>query len=154
MGRADKPPDGSVRTEQPLFLGILRVAEVFARSLSETLKPFRLTLSQYNVLQALRHTNPEGLGCREVGERLRSRDPDITRLLDRLELRGFISRHRLRPDRRIVRAQITQQGLELLKTIDDLVGKLQARHLSHLGPRQLDAFSALLKSLKVTTEST
>jgi DNA-binding MarR family transcriptional regulator len=129
-----------------VFVGILRVAEAFTNSLAETLKPFQLTLSQYSVLQALRHTEPEGLGCREVGERLRSRDPDITRLLNRLEARGFISRRRERPDRRVVRAQITERGRALLKTIDRLVGRLQARHLGHLGARKLSALRALLEA--------
>ena len=74
-------------------------------------------------------------GCREVGERLRSREPDITRLLDRLEARGFITRRRERPDRRVVRAQITDQGLQMLRDLDTHVAALHARHLGHLGPR-------------------
>jgi DNA-binding MarR family transcriptional regulator len=86
--------------EHDVFHGILRMAEVFSRALSEILQPFRLTLSQYNVLQALRHTGSEGLTCGEVSERLSTRDSDITRLLDRLELLGFVARRRERPDRR------------------------------------------------------
>jgi DNA-binding MarR family transcriptional regulator len=146
MSPADKGRDRIVPAEQHVFQDILRVAEVFARSLSETLKPFRLTLNQYSVLQALRHTSPEGLGCREVAKRLLSREPDVTRLLDRLELRGFISRQRSRPDRRVVRAQLTRQGMQLLKTLDELVGKLHVQHLGHLSSRKLDTFSALLKA--------
>src|SRR5437016_13891738 len=78
--------------EQHVFLGILRVAETFTRSLTEMLRPFRLTLSQYSVLQALRHTETAGLKCREVADRLISRDPAIPRLLHRLGGPGF--RHR------------------------------------------------------------
>src|SRR5688500_219178 len=85
--------------EHYVFLGILRMAEVFSRALSEILEPFRLTLSQYNVLQTLRHTSSEGLTCGEVSKRLSTRDSDITRLLDRLELLGFVARRRERPDR-------------------------------------------------------
>lgn len=133
-------------TTQDVFLGVLQLAGVLTHGLSDTLKPFRLTLAQYNVLLALRRTEPDGLGCREVGERLVSRDPDITRLLDRLEVRGFVSRHRERPDRRVVRAQITRQGLELLEKLDELTEKLRVRHLGHLGPRQLEAFKALLEA--------
>ena len=141
-----------VRTEAPehdVFFGILRMAEVFARALSEILEPFRLTLSQFNVLQNLRDTASKGLTCGEVGERLSTRDPDITRLLDRLELLGFVARRRERPDRRVVRTHITEQGTAVLKAIDKLVGELQSRHLGHLGPKKLSTFSALLQSAAI-----
>src|SRR5947207_14896054 len=96
--------------EQHVFLGILRVAETFTRSLTDMLRPFRLTLSQYSVLQALRHTETDGPKCREVGDRLITRDPDITPLADRPEGRGFIRRRRDGPARRGLRAQNTEQG--------------------------------------------
>jgi DNA-binding MarR family transcriptional regulator len=126
------------------------LAEVFSRALSDILQPFRLTLSQYNVLQTLRGTGSEGLTCGEVSERLSTRDSDITRLLDRLELLGFIARRRERPDRRVVRTQITEQGTGVLDAVDKLIGELQLRHLGHLGPKKMSAFSALLKSAAVT----
>jgi DNA-binding MarR family transcriptional regulator len=113
------------------------------------LQPFRLTLSQYNVLQILRHAGSEGLTCGEVSDRLATRDSDITRLLDRLELLGFVARRRERPDRRVVRTQITEQGTGVLNAVDRLVGELQVRHLGHLGPKKLGAFSALLRSAAV-----
>ena len=142
------------RSEHDVFLGILKMAEVFSRALSEILQPFRLTLSQYNVLQTLRHTGSdtgsEGLTCGEVSERLSTRDSDITRLLDRLELLGFVARRRERPDRRVVRTQITEEGTGVLNAVDKLVGELQVRHLGHLGPKKLGAFSALLKSAAIT----
>jgi DNA-binding MarR family transcriptional regulator len=81
---------------------------------------------------------------------LTSRDPDITRLLDRLEVLGFVTRRRERPDRRVVRTQITEQGSGVLDAVDKLIGELQVRHLGHLGPKKLGAFSALLKSAAIT----
>jgi DNA-binding MarR family transcriptional regulator len=145
-----KPDTRTDAQEHDVFHGILRMAEVFSRALSEILQPFRLTLSQYNVLQALRHTGSEGLTCGEVSERLSTRDSDITRLLDRLELLGFVARRRERPDRRVVRTQITEQGSGVLEAVDKLIGELQVRHLGHLGAKKLSAFSALLKSAAIT----
>ena len=145
-----KPESRTHGSEHDVFLGILRMAEVLSRALSEILQPFRLTLSQYNVLQTLRHTGSEGLTCGEVSERLSTRDSDITRLLDRLELLGFVARRRERPDRRVVRTQITEEGTGVLNAVEKLVGELQLRHLGHLGPKKLGAFSALLKSAAVT----
>jgi DNA-binding MarR family transcriptional regulator len=131
--------------EHDVFIGIMRMADVFTHALTEILEPFRLTLSQYSVLKALRHTEPTGLTCGEVSQRLSTRDPDITRLLDRLELLGFVARRRERPDRRVVRTQITEAGTGVLNAVDKLVGELQTRHLGHLGLKNLTAFSALLK---------
>jgi DNA-binding MarR family transcriptional regulator len=107
-------------------------------------------VSQYNVLRTLRHAGSEGLTCGEVSERLSTRDSDITRLLDRLELLGLIARRRDRPDRRIVRTKITEEGTGVLNAIDTLIGELQVRHLGHLGPKRLSAFGALLKSAAIT----
>ena len=132
--------------EGDVFLVILRMAEVFTRALSEILEPFRLTVSQYHVLQTLKQTDQQGLTCGEVGERLSTRDPDITRLLDRLEILGLVARRRERPDRRVVRTQITEQGTGVLNAIDQLIGELQARYLGHLGTKRLSMLSALLKS--------
>jgi DNA-binding MarR family transcriptional regulator len=74
----------------------------------------------------------------------------VTRLLDRLELLGLIVRRRERPDRRVVRTQITEEGAGVLNAIDKLIAELQLRHLGHLGPEKLSAFSALLKSAAIT----
>ena len=142
--KSPKPLDGDV------LVGVLRMADVFSRGLTDILQPFRLTLSQYNVLQTLRNTGSAGLTCGEVSERLSTRDSDITRLLDRLELLGFVARRRERPDRRVVRTQITEEGAGVLNAIDKLIGELQLRHLGHLGPKKLSAFSALLKSAAVS----
>jgi DNA-binding MarR family transcriptional regulator len=147
MKSSDTPTAAS---EHEVFLGILRMAETFTRALTDVLEPFRLTLSQYNVLRTLRHAGSEGLTCGEVGERLSTRDSDVTRLLDRLELLGLIARRRERPDRRVVRTQITEEGAGVLNAIDKLIAELQLRHLGHLGPEKLSAFSALLKSAAIT----
>jgi DNA-binding MarR family transcriptional regulator len=147
-----KPVDGlrSAALEHDVFHAVLKMGEVFTRALGGALEPFRLTLSQYNVLTTLRHSGSQGLTCGEVSDRLSTRDPDITRLLDRLELLGLVARRRERPDRRVVRTQITEQGTGVLEAIDKLIGELQARHLGHLGPKKLSAFSALLKSAALT----
>jgi DNA-binding MarR family transcriptional regulator len=136
--------------EHDVFHGVLKMAEVFTRALTEILEPFRLTLNQYNVLRTLRHSGSHGLTCGEVSDRLSTRDPDITRLLDRLELLGLVARRRERPDRRVVRTQITEQGTGVLDAVDKLIGELQLRHLGHLGAKKLSAFSTLLKATAIS----
>lgn len=134
--------------EQHVFLRILRLAEGLTQRMGTALEPFELTLTQYSALDALRHAGRDGLACGEIAQRLVARDPDVTRLLDRLELRGLISRARERPDRRIVRAQITDNGLQLVRAIDGAVGALHARHLAPIGKRNLSALTSLLEAVE------
>jgi DNA-binding MarR family transcriptional regulator len=134
-----------MRSEQQVVFGIVRVADALMRRLSGTLEPFKLTLNQYSVLEGLRGAGAAGLTCSEIAVRLVSRDPDVTRLLDRLELRGLVSRHRGRPDRRVVRSQNTPEGMQLLAQLD---GPSAGRtgQPAPLGRGQLAALDALLRA--------
>src|SRR5882762_6908841 len=95
--------------EEAAFLELLRTTDMLSRGLVKVLKIEDLSGTQYNVLRILRGS-PEGLPCGEIASRMITRDPDITRLLDRLEKRGLISRCRETRDRRTVMAQITAEG--------------------------------------------
>jgi DNA-binding MarR family transcriptional regulator len=134
--------------EEQLFLRILRLAEGLTQRIGTALEPFKLTLSQYSALDALRRAGRDGLACGEIAQRLVTRDPDITRLLDRLELRGLVLRSRERPDRRIVRTQLTPDGLQLLQAIDGAIGTLHARHLAPIGRKNLSALTTLLEAVE------
>lgn len=139
--------------DHEVFLGIVRAAETLTRHLSDALTPFRLTVSQYSVLDNLRRAGDAGLACGEIAERLITRDPDITRLVDRLEDRGLVIRRRERPDRRVVRAQITTEGLWLLAQLDAPIGRLHARHLTPMGKRNLGLLSELLHTAETGRRS-
>src|SRR5947208_9435051 len=106
--------------EEALFLDLLRTTDMLSRGLIHVLKAEDLSMTQYNVLRILRGA-PEGLPCGEIANRMITRDPDITRLLDRLEKRGLISRSREVKDRRTVTARITPAGLKLLGSLDEPV---------------------------------
>ena len=137
-----------VNMEQEAFLNIQRTADALMRGLEELLKPSGLTQTQYNVLRILRGAKPDGLLCRELSERMVTRDPDITRLLDRLERRGLISRLRDRKDRRALTVRITAAGAELVSKLDDPVARLHSRQLAHLGAPQLHRLIDLLEGAR------
>ncbi len=132
-------------TEDAVFLNLLRTADTLLRGVDELLKPSGLSSTQYNVLRILRGAGPGGLTCGEIAERMLTRDPDVTRLLDRVENRGFISRWRDDNDRRVVRTIITTAALDLLKELNPSVNDLHHRQLGHLGEQQLKDLSALLQ---------
>ena len=138
--------DGTRRrgsSEEAAFLDLIRTADMLTRHVQQVLKVEDISATQYNVLRILRGT-PEGLTCGEIASRMITRDPDITRLLDRLEKRGLISRCRETRDRRMVLTRITEEGLALLERLDDPVQGAHRRQLGHLGRERLRALAELL----------
>ena len=129
--------------EEATFLELLRTTDMLSRGLVKVLKIEDLSGTQYNVLRILRGSL-EGLPCGEIANRMITRDPDITRLLDRLEKRGLISRCRETKDRRMVMARITPEGLKLLARLDEPVQTAHRRQLGHLGRERLRALTELL----------
>ena len=114
------------------------------------LKAEELSETQYNVLRILRGA-PEGLPCGEIGNRMITRDPDITRLLDRMEKRSLISRCREPQDRRTVLTRITPEGLKLLSRLDEPVQNAHRAQLGHLGRERLKALCDLLRAARART---
>jgi DNA-binding MarR family transcriptional regulator len=129
--------------EEVAFVELARTVDLLSRGPAHLLKQHDLSPNQYNVLRILRGT-PDGLLCGEIAARMISRDPDITRLLDRLEKRGLIGRCREDPDRRKVLVRIAPGGLSLLKGLDQPVCDLHRRQIGHLGRRKLADLAALL----------
>jgi DNA-binding MarR family transcriptional regulator len=129
--------------EEIAFLDLLRTTDLLSRSLTHLLKVVDISANQYNVLRILRGA-PEGLPCGEIANRMITRDPDVTRLLDRLEKRGLVLRSRESKDRRLVLTRITPSGLELLARLDVPVKDAHIRQLGHLGAKRLRALTDLL----------
>lgn len=130
--------------EEEVYLGLLRTADSISSRAAALFKSQEVSPTQYNVLRILRGAGPSGLRCSEIGERMITHDPDITRLLDRMEKAGLILRTRGEQDRRVVVTSITTEGLELLRTLDRPVAELHKRSLSHLGERKLRTLLNLL----------
>lgn len=114
--------------EQEVFLSLGRTWALLDHAFAEALKPYGITPTQYNVLRILRGAGEAGLCRAEVMDRMLTRVPDVTRLLDRMEAAGLISRERDAADRRYVTTRITEKGLALLDELEELV------HEMHRGP--------------------
>jgi DNA-binding MarR family transcriptional regulator len=137
----------TVCLEEAAFLDLLRTTDMLSRRPAQVLKTEDLSSTQYNVLRILRGA-PEWLTCGEVASRMITRDPDITRLLDRLEKRGLISRCREAKDRRMVLTRITPEGLAVLARLDQPVQEAHRRQFGHLGRERLRALSELLSACR------
>jgi DNA-binding MarR family transcriptional regulator len=140
-----------VSLEEEAFLAVQRTASLLMQALGRELRRHDLTPPLYNVLRILRGAEPESLTCGEIGERLVSPGPDVTRLLDRLEQRELVARFRDAEDRRIVRARITEKGVALLDELDQPVEETLHGLLGHLGPEKLRRLVRLLEEARMKT---
>lgn len=133
--------------EHAVFIAILKTADALGRQAEQLVKSRGLTGTQYNVLRILRGAGPEGLPCSAIGDRMISHDPDMTRLLDRMEKRGLIARARQTDDRRVVKTCITREGLEVLKTLDQPVRDLHRRQFRHVPSSRLEMLTRILEQV-------
>jgi DNA-binding MarR family transcriptional regulator len=134
--------------EEEAAIALARTADQLARRFEELFKSHGLTGTQYNVLRILRGAGKAGLACSEIGTRMISRDPDITRLLDRTERAGWCTRSRNPDDRRVIVTRITAKGLELLKRLDRPVEQLNVKMLGCVGSSRLRSLLHLLEQVR------
>jgi len=148
MSLPSKSSGVSIPLQDRIFVALLQTADALSQEAEQLLKAAGLTGTQYNVLRILRGAEPEGLPCRGIGDRMISHDPDMTRLLDRMEKRGLITRERQTDDRRVVKTRITPQALRLLKTLDQPVHELHKRQFRHMPAARLKILSRLLEEVR------
>jgi DNA-binding MarR family transcriptional regulator len=144
LAKSERGPD---HPEEEAFLDLLRTTDMLSRGLVKVLKRERISSTQYNVLRILRGA-PEGLPCGEIANRMITRDPDVTRLLDRLEKRQLISRCREDKDRRTVMAWITKEGQGVLARLDEPIQAAHRKQLGHLGEERLSVLAELLREAR------
>ena len=134
--------------EQEAHLNIVRTAAVLTDALEQLLKPAGITLAQYNVLRILRGAEPDGLCRNELRDRLLTRMPDVTRLLDRMEEAGLVTRARDDDDRRLVTTRITARGRHVVGVLGAAGARGQRRRRGHLGGDRLRQLSELLTQVR------
>ncbi|WP_420125336.1 MarR family winged helix-turn-helix transcriptional regulator [Longimicrobium sp.] len=134
--------------EEEAYLNVQRTSNTLNQGIAELLRSHDLTQAQYNVLRILRGAGEGGLNASEIAGRMISRDPDVTRLVDRLEKRGLVDRWRCSEDRRVVWTRISQAGLDLINPIDAPLNELHRRLLSHMSQEKLQTLIELLEEAR------
>jgi DNA-binding MarR family transcriptional regulator len=148
MESGTKPPDTCRSREQEAVLGLLRTAEAIRRTLAQVIEPHGITPQQYNVLRILRGAGPDGLPTLTIGERMIEQTPGITRLIDRLERKGLVTRTPCPKDRRRVYCRISDSGLELLAGLDEPINRWDSQAISVLDPSDIDSLIAALDRVR------
>ncbi|MCA9755711.1 MAG: MarR family transcriptional regulator [Candidatus Eisenbacteria bacterium] len=145
---ADEIQSKPIAPEVAAFLNIVRTADQVAFEVTQLLRPHGITQQQYNVLRILRGAGEAGLPCLEIGARMVTRVPDVTRLVDRMERSGLVSRQRSDEDRRVVRIHITRTGLDLVDQLLDPIMRLHRTQVGHLDGDELVALNRLLEKVR------
>lgn len=133
--------------EQEAFLNLARTRAVLEGEFAAVFKRSGLSEATYNALRILRgeqQAGAPGVPCQTIGDRLVTRVPDVTRLIDRLERAGLAKRTRTPHDRRIVLVSITRKGLALLDSLDQPVMELHRQTLRHMTREELAELNRLL----------
>ena len=131
--------------EEEALLNLVRTSDFLQRAFQHKTRDWGLTSTQYNVLRILRGALPDGLQCAAIGERMVTAEPDVTRLLSRLKALRLVKQHRGKNDRRIVWTQISDVGIELLRSMDPLIQRLPAELLGHMSQAELTEMIRLLE---------
>ena len=134
--------------EAEVFLNLLRTAEAVSVAPLGILRGAGLSQSQYNVLRILRGAGDSRLSCREIVDRMVTRDSDMTRLLDGLERKALVERNRSERDRRVIVCQISASGLELLAGLDAPIQAVHTAQFEHLSQPKLERLSRLLEEAR------
>ncbi len=134
--------------EEETFVSLMRTADQLQQQVAELLKAHGLSPTQFNALRILRGAGLSGLPCSEIGERMINHDPDITRLLDRLERHGLVERSRSEEDRRVIIARITAAGLDAIKPLDRPIEEYHRRAMKHIPRTQLKSLLNVLDAVR------
>ena len=134
--------------QEEAALNILRTADALKRGLDLLLKSHGITSAQYNVLRILRGARAQGLNCSGIAERLITAEPDVTRLLTRMEKLGLLVRRRENEDRRVVTVTISERGLRLLHELERPLRQLQEQQFALLSDDEIDGLIAELEKVR------
>jgi DNA-binding MarR family transcriptional regulator len=135
--------------EQEAYLNLVRTHALLSDKVAELFKQHHLSQPLYNVLKVVARVGSAGMPSQSIAQYMVARDPDITRLVDRLQKDGSIERERDEQDRRIVRVRVTQSGLDAIEKLDPLIWKLHQQQLGHLNQEQLELLNQLLVAARL-----
>ncbi|HYO15982.1 MAG TPA: MarR family transcriptional regulator [Thermoanaerobaculia bacterium] len=133
---------------QEAALGLMRTTDLLRRAIARVLEPYDVTPQQYNVLRILRGAGEQGLPTLEIGDRMIEQAPGITRLLDRLEAKGWVTRKRCTEDRRQVLCWLTPAGRDLVQQLDEPVDQADATAMEMLSDQEKRELIRLLDQVR------
>ncbi len=135
--------------EQEVFLNLVRTTGILEAPLRSLLHGEGLRPSHYNILRILRGQDGGCLSCSAIGERMVTRVPDVTRLVEKLAAKGLVERRRCPEDGRKVLVSLTGAGAAVLGRLEEPVNRLHASSLAHMSEKELLLLVSLLTKARL-----
>ena len=149
IGRVIRQTKPFPSLQSQVVINLILTARVVEESWIRYLKRTEgISSSQYNILRILRGARPTPVKITDIAERMIHRDPDVTRLVDRLVKQGLVRRERDTKDRRVVLVEITGAGLAMLARLDGPVLEQLSAAMAGLNPQQLRTLDTLLNEVR------
>ncbi len=142
---------GNPHLEEGIFMSAIALGDQALAESNKLLSIWGMTALQYNALRVIyvEDSKDEGLPSKEIGQRLYTRVPDVTRLLERMVDKGWITRERDKYNKRVVRSRLTKIGIELVESAYAPLMELETKQLSHITSDEKKMLARLLnKALK------
>ncbi|GHG01135.1 MarR family transcriptional regulator [Deinococcus piscis] len=133
--------------EHQAYLALQSSALRLKDEVEHLLKQSGLTVTQFNVLRILRGAQEEALTCSEIASRLLNKDPDVTRLLDRMEKQALIERHRDHKDRRVLLTRLSPEGRRVVDLLDAPMMDLHRQQFGHMPAERVELLVTLLREV-------
>lgn len=135
-----------------VYLNLVRTHAALESEFTQLFKQHQISQPLYNVLKVVVRGEKEGVPSQSIAQYMIARDPDITRLVNRLVKDGLVERHRSQSDRRIVSVKITPLGLNKLEELEEPVKKLHYQQLKHIDADKLKLLNELLVKARYPTD--
>lgn len=143
-----------LKTKQPMplsrktVLNVFHLNSIIKDKLLLSLKPYDLSIEQFNVLRILRGQKGQAVNLQDIQDRMINKMSNTTRLVDKLILKGYVERFVCEKNRRKVEIFITETGLKLLKTLDPVVDETEKNITNLLSLEELELLNKLINKLK------
>jgi MarR family 2-MHQ and catechol resistance regulon transcriptional repressor len=144
-GTAPRDWTDGQRTALGVWVALARCYSTYSKAIAAKVQEYDLTVPQFGTLEALYHLGPLSLG--DLAEKLLVTGGNVTYVMDRLESRGLVTRSRSPDDRRVVRAELTDQGRELIADVFPGHAEYVEHLCRHLSGAEQEELRVLLKAL-------
>lgn len=134
--------------QKKTVLNIMYTQNLMAEKFGEVLKPFDISAEQFNVLRILRGQKGHPANMSLIQERMLAKTSNTTRLVDKLLLKGLVTREICPENRRKMEVMITEKGLALLLELDPKVDQHEALYASRMSPEELQQLNDLLEKYR------